>query len=278
VISLIFDATTDTNQQDDSGDNGSDSSNSTNIYDVLALRRLSAARTETSADYTPSIVFMTLALIIFLPRILCNLSYVFLNLSQGISVNHSLKLLTLMILLGAPLAILLAALGGASRWTYVSLLLLFMHSFYALYAFQRKRVDPRLTDLSFLSCTEWREYQLQQDAAYLPVIVSTLLRFQELFRAETKKLKALSSFFVVAKVLWPTLDKAIFRWTARDDIQRSHRLDSASLRSRYPDPGQELGQERGLPVATLVVGEDLDDRVEVKEGARGETISSEDRL
>lgn len=254
MISLIIDSITNTTKSDHDG--SSSPTNSTNASSWAHIpfeqdeedpwsssRRLTP---ETSAEFTPSIIFMVLTLLIFLPRILSNVFYVLVNIFQGISLNHSVKVISLM-LVAVPFAILVSVLAGASRWTYVSLLLLFMHSAYALYNSQRRKVDPRLTDLSLLSCRDWRNYRLQENATYLPDILSTLVGFQELFREETKRLKATSFFFVVAKVLWPTLDKAYFRWNARSVILESCMLDSATLQKKYG-----VRRREALPVATLV--------------------------
>jgi hypothetical protein len=217
--------------------------------DLTLLRRLDS---QTSSEYTPSIVFMALALFVFLPRLLPTVVYSLLNLSQGLSVDHSLKTFSAMLLVGLPIGLLLAFLGGASRWTFVTLLLIAMHATYALYSLQRKKVDPQLMDISFLSCAEWRVYRLEEDGPCLGEIAATLVHHQATFRSEKKRIQERPWLLrPLRRILWPAIDKTYLRWALREEVEASHRLDSETLHKRYLKEGDE-GAVEVIPVATLV--------------------------
>lgn len=277
AIALIIDAISGGNKSDDSNipTNTTNLAASNSILDHESpLRRLN---TQTSSEYTPSIVFMIFALIVFIPRLLPNLCYTLINLYQGISKNHSWKVLTSMFFIGLPLAIILSVFGGASRWTYVSLILMFMHSMYAIYSVQRKKVSPSLIDLSYLSCAEWRAFNYSSDQVYLGHIVDTLVRYQDTFRHESRQLKQKSIIFVWMKIIWPTLDKAYIRWNLREDIRASHQLDTNTLQQRY---GTQpiMDSPHFLPVATLVQDGNDNSSSSVGEKVQHQPISQYDRL
>jgi hypothetical protein len=260
LVAFILDAiSSHGTTSDDSGEgqptNSTNSSAARYLFEEAELegsdlhhRRLDA---QTSSEYLPSIIFMTIALFIFLPRLLANVFYSLVNLSQGISGNHSVKAFAAMLLGGLPFGLLLSILGGASRWTFVTLLLITMHAAYAVYSLQRKKVDPRLMDVSFLTCAEWREYRLDRDGLYLREITASLVRLQDTFQTERKKIQEQRRLLrSLRRILWPTIDKAYLRWVLRDLIKASHRLDSESLHKKYqPEGGPTV---EAIPVAVLV--------------------------
>lgn len=183
----------------------------------------------TTSEFTPSIIFMSIAIFIFFPRVVSHILISLTNLRYSIAVNRTLKILFVMFFLALPMSLFLCQWGGASPWTFVTIPLMFLHVSYALMTMAIKKIDSDLIDVSFLSCDEWREFNMVRDGCYLHGILKTLIDQRQLVREAMKRLAHQSCLLIPALLLWPHLFKALIRIQSAEEIRQVHSLDPVSL-------------------------------------------------
>lgn len=241
IVSATFDAITSSgkNNDDDNYVVPINGTNSTVRYlsELTYDRRL---EDQTTAEYTPSIILMVISILIFAPRVFPNTFYALLNIYQGIARNRALKSLTAMIVFGLTIGLVVSSFGGASGWTFVTITLLTMHLSYSWMTISIKKVDPDILDISFLSCKEWRQFNLQEGGSYLHGLLGTLISYKERIRHEMKKLAHYSTFLVPFLLLWPAVFKAYIRWNLSTEIIDAHQLNISYLQNNAKTHSWEL--------------------------------------
>jgi hypothetical protein len=188
------------------------------LYSITESRR--QLGNQSSPSYYPSIIFMTIALFLMLPRVLSNILYPLLNMYQGISRDRSKKILIAQCLIGFPLAVIACYFGGASRWTYVTFELAFTSAMYVIFNRNYKYVTSNNRDTSFLSCEEWRKVPEHLFEAK----VNELIGHKVLFEVGKNDLAASCSWTClrIADVLWAPALKLIVRWNISEQILLTH--------------------------------------------------------
>lgn len=196
------------------GDNNDDMMmTNTTAFSTIDNSNINRRLAETGSEYIPSIIFMVTCLIVFMPRVLASLLYASINVYEGLAIQKSMKILSTMLLIALPCAIVLSTFGRASSYTYVSLILMFMHFSYKASSRYYKEPHPDIIDTSYLSTSEWRSLreQVLKDNSNVSSIVQNLTRHREYLRVNMDEYKngPISSTFWA---LFPTVLKTIVRF------------------------------------------------------------------
>lgn len=132
-----------------------------------ARRLIESGVDQTDARFIPSMIAMTFSILLFLPRILLSLALIYQNLSQGIAVRQNLRLLAAEFIIGLPVALCAAFVGGASGWTYTSLVLFGMYVAYACESMYSQKIKGKFADACYFSSIEWRNIPQDTDVIAL---------------------------------------------------------------------------------------------------------------
>lgn len=192
--------------------------------DMRTNRRLE--EDETTSEFTPSIVLMIAVLVLFGPRVMSNLMYAMINVKQAINVDRNLKVVIMMFCVSFPLSLLVGYFGGASRWTFTSLAVMFMHFSYRMISYRYKRINNELIDVSYLSCAEWRNVMGgcgSPNLETLAAIVTPLVGLKSAIKEEVYRLKSSGVCLKIMSLIYPSVVKTVARINLQATVIDAHK-------------------------------------------------------
>ena len=213
------------------------------LYDALTHNSSSSstnrrALAETTPEYTVSIVLMCITMFLLLPRLVAVVAYASINVAQGIAKDRSRKCLLIVFCIGFPVGYMVSALGGASTWTYFSIILVSMFSAYKLVSRHVKKIHPALMDTSTLSSEEWRVFHRQvgclTDCTALDAMVSQLKIHKSWFKDEIARLCERGSCVKCSRFVWSSVPRVVARANLSQRILSSHTPPASVIASDIP--------------------------------------------
>jgi hypothetical protein len=265
IVGSVYDAVVGFDNSSDSSD-GSPTNNSTDffnvsyfdqvveIYDESSVESFHRRLSQTSPQYTPSIIFMCIAIFVFAPRIVFNFSYIFVNWRQGISKDRNLKVLAAMFLLAIPSAILLCAYAEASTWTFVTISCMFTHFAYRVESMRHKRFCWQLADTSYLSAVTWRSLDATKcnQTDVLELVCADLLKHKEIMQSDMIQMSRESFIHRIVYFTCRSVFKLLSRIRLSRDIISSHQLIASQKAQRYVGPTTPAQLEPVLAQAVIL--------------------------
>lgn len=177
---------------------------------------------QTAAEYTPSIVIMSVALAILFPNISAELVKTLKQIQEGIAVEQNIRLLQAQFIVALPVALAMSYAGGASYWTYTTLTLSSMSMSNLLMDYYHNKVNGKLSTTAYLSAAEWRDIpESKQTCNDLEQIATKLLKNHDELQTETDRLKNLNCLTRMAKPIYAALFKAQALYNKSDEIKAS---------------------------------------------------------
>lgn len=271
IVGSVYDAVVGFDKSSDSDDSPSTNSTSVSSMDYFyqtdgSLDGYAAADTfqrrlsQTSPQYTPSIIFMCIAIFVFAPRIIFNFSYIVVNWRQGISNDRNWKVLAVMCLLAIPCAILLCAYAEASTWTFVTISCMFTHFAYRIESMRHKRLCWQLADTSYLSAAEWRPLDMekcrQTDA--LELLCADLLKHKNLMHLDMIQRSRETFIHRIVYFTCRSALKLLSRIKLTNDIISSHHFQAAHKAQPYNGATNAAQAEPVMAHAVVVAVKNVD--------------------
>jgi hypothetical protein len=211
-------------------------------------RRLLQAA-QTSAEFTPSIVLMVLAVLTLGPSVAANFFQAVKNIQDGVAVDQSKRRLYAQ-MAGATTAVAMSVVGGASGWTYVTALMSCMSMAHFCVDRQNRKangalpsgcglaLDGDLPAWAYLSRKEWRAVAsalVEPDLERLQGLLDQLSGSVRAFKLEAYAVSQTNcAMKYLVNICWTGAIYARARSNISDDIKAAHELPAAKARLIVP--------------------------------------------